>query len=227
MIRDKAFVLAAVLAAMLSVGGALAIVEAQQPLGGPAPTTASPKKAAPRDPRGKAMTPPAGAMGMPAGATGRGKANTMSPMPGMGSMEMGPGMGGMSAPVDDDPEMAELAQSEALLAGEASDLIGQYQESENAAERKQIAAELRQALAKQFDVQKQRRELELARIEERVRRLRDQIKKRDDARDTIIDRRLAQLIDDAEGLGWTPPAGETRRGKAKAPPAAGAAAPKR
>ncbi len=109
---------------------------------------------------------------------------------------------------DDDPEMAELLQSEAKLARSAQELVARYAESETAAERKDIHAALRNLLAKQFDAQRQRQELELRRIEEQVRKLREQIKKRDDARETIIGRRLDQLINEAEGLGWAPAAEE-------------------
>ena len=208
MFRENVFGLAAIVAAIFSIGGALAIVEAQQPPAGGPPVPTTSNKLAPGDPRAKAMTPPAGKAGMRMAPNTLGLG--MPPPMGMG-MYAGAGAG------DDDPEMAELAQSEALLASQASEIISQYAETDNAAERKQIAAELRQTLARQFDVQKQRRELELSRIEERVRRLRDQIKRRDENRETIIDRRLAQLVDDAEGLGWTPPVGETRgRGKVKA-----------
>ena len=112
----------------------------------------------------------------------------------------------MGIAIDDDPEMTELAQAEATLGNESEEMVGRFAETEKAADRKQLAAELRETLAKQFDVQRKRRELELSRIEERVRKLRDQIKKRDDARETIIDRRLDQLINEVEGLGWTPPA---------------------
>ena len=200
MIRDNVFGLAAVVAAMVSVGGALAIVEAQQPPDADKPAATTAKKAQANYQRSKGSAVP----------------GAFPTTKGMGGSEM---MMPSKWPVDDDPEMTELAQSEAVLAGEASELIGQYAESENAAERKRVAAELRQVLARQFEVQKQRRELELGRIEERVRRLREQIKKRNEARETIIDRRLAQLIDDAEGLGWTPPGGEAQRGgKAKAAP---------
>jgi hypothetical protein len=119
------------------------------------------------------------------------------------------GMGGYGA--ETDPEMMELAQAEGELANEAEGLVARFAETEVAAERKPIIAELRATLAKQFDVQKKRRELELSRIEERVRKLRDQIKKRDDARETIIDRRLDQLVNDADGLGWSAPSGGANR----------------
>jgi hypothetical protein len=113
----------------------------------------------------------------------------------------------VSVPVDNDPEMAKLAESEMELAHNADEVLSQYIAAEKADDQKRLRSELRVALAKQFDVQKQRRELELKRIEERVQKLKDQIKKRNDARETIIDRRLEQLTNEAEGLGWGQPAG--------------------
>jgi hypothetical protein len=121
-------------------------------------------------------------------------------------------MMGSAAGAVDDPEMAELMQSEATLARGAEDLVAKYAETQTAAERKEIAAELRNTLAKQFDAQRQRREIELRRIEEHLRKLREQAKKRDDARETIIDRRREQLLNEAEGLGWAPATGARPRG---------------
>ncbi len=110
-------------------------------------------------------------------------------------------------PAEHDPEMAKLAESEAELAQNADQALSQYTAADKPEDQKRLKSELRDALAKQFDVQRQRRELELKRIEERVQKLRDQIKKRNDARETIIDRRLDQLTNEAEGLGWGQPAG--------------------
>jgi hypothetical protein len=111
-----------------------------------------------------------------------------------------------NAPAADDPEMAKLIESENALAHESDGLIGQYGATENYQEREKLKTKLREVLAKQFDVQRQRRERELKSIEDRLSKLRDQLKKRTDARETIIDRRIESLISDAEGLGWTPPA---------------------
>jgi hypothetical protein len=130
-----------------------------------------------------------------------------------GGFFTGPGAGwttpvlASSVVADDDPELAELVQSEASLDRSAEEMVARYATTETAAERKDMAAALRNTLAKQFDAQRQRRELELRRIEDQVRKLRDQIKKRDEARDTIIDRRLDQLLNEAEGLGWAPATG--------------------
>ncbi len=110
-----------------------------------------------------------------------------------------------------DPEMARLAEAEAELARASEELLSQYAAADKPEEQKRLKAELRDALAKQFDLQRQQRELELARVEERIKKVREQLKKRNEARETIVDRRLDQLINDAEGLGWTAPAGASPR----------------
>jgi hypothetical protein len=115
------------------------------------------------------------------------------------------------APADSDPEMAKLADAEAELAHASEELLSQYAAADKPEEQKRLKAELRDALAKQFDVQRQQRELELARVQERIDKVREQLKKRHEARETIVDRRLDQLINDAEGLGWTAPAGASPR----------------
>jgi hypothetical protein len=117
----------------------------------------------------------------------------------------------MASPAADDPEMAKLAEAEAELAHASEELLAQYAAADKPDEQKRLKAELRDALAKQFDVQRQQRELELARVEERIKKVREQVKKRNEARETIVDRRLDQLINDAEGLGWTAPAGASPR----------------
>jgi hypothetical protein len=57
-------------------------------------------------------------------------------------------------------------------------------------------------LDKQFAVQQQVRGREIAAIEARVRKVRDLLEKRDASRKQIIERRIEQLIKEAEGLGW-------------------------
>jgi len=205
MIRKHAYILAALASVVVLIGGTYAVVRAQQPAPDAVPATGATTKSAAPVPKGPANAAPGGFPGGGAfgGAPGAG-ARTGA---GGGVPGMMPPMGmTMGLAADDDPEMTELAQAEAGLAGEASEILAHYSEAETAADRKKIAVELRESLAKQFDVQKQRRELELGRIEEQVRKLRDQLKKRTDARETIIDRRLDQLINEAEGLGWAPPA---------------------
>lgn len=112
-----------------------------------------------------------------------------------------------TAPQKQDPEMAALVQSDFDLAQQSDAALARYSEADDDAERDEIKVELKELLTKQFDVQRQRRQLELARVEERIQRLRGLFKKRDDAREKIIEQRLEQLVREADGLGWSAPAG--------------------
>jgi hypothetical protein len=70
-------------------------------------------------------------------------------------------------------------------------------------QRAELKDKLSQALDRQFDTQQKLRELEVSRIEARVQKLRELIRKRTDSRRKIIDNRYEQLLNDADGLGWT------------------------
>lgn len=105
---------------------------------------------------------------------------------------------------DADPEVAELNRLDQQLEHESRALVHQLAQPEQ--DKKlldDLKQKLREALEKQFDAQQKLRELEVTRIEERVRKLRELITKRNGARQTIVDRRQQQLIDDAEGFGWS------------------------
>jgi hypothetical protein len=119
----------------------------------------------------------------------------------------------------DDPEIAKLNESENELAQQSHQLISDYSQTDDYQKRESLKKQLREVLAKQFDAQRQRREKELEQVEKRLARVRDQLKKRNDSRETIIDRRLESLVSDAEGLGWTPPAGSGPSGPGGLAPA--------
>jgi hypothetical protein len=194
MTRKQTYGFAAIAAAALTFEGAWSLVYAQQraaPATSPAPAVPHPKGGFINDGPERGRFVPAGAVfqSVPNGA---GNWFYNSPA---------------TVSVDNDPEMAKLAADELELAQNADEVLAQFVAADKADDQKRFKSDLREALAKQFDVQRQRRELELKRIEERVQKLRDQIKKRNDARETIIDRRLEQLTNEAEGLGWGQPAG--------------------
>jgi hypothetical protein len=132
--------------------------------------------------------------------------------PGQGAQAFFFSAGGYAG--EDDPELADLTKSEHELSQQSDELMREFSSTEDREKRDSVKRQLREVLAKQFDVQRQRREHELAKVEERLRKLREQLRKRNDARETIIDRRLEHLITDAEGLGWTPPAGDGARPQA-------------
>ncbi len=182
MTRHRTFKLAVIAAAVIAIGGRWGLVRAQ-PIGSATPAITAGPAAEPSDkpaPRTPAL-----------------------------SNQTGVAFGAYSARVSagNDPEMAKLADAEKHLSHDTDELLSQYVVADKADDQKRLKAELRDMLAKQFDVQRQRRELELSRIEERVKKLRNQIKKRADARETIVDRRLEQLVNEAEGLGWGQAAG--------------------
>jgi hypothetical protein len=185
---QQAFRLIVMATAAVSIGGAWALVPAQT-------GTNTPRNTAP------IVAPPAAVVRVPNTTTGGFFTSTV---PGRGD---GIVNWQYAVPVESDPETGKLAEAENELAHNADEILSQYVAAEKADDQKRLKSDLRDMLVKQFDVQRQRRELELSRIEERVQKLRDQIKKRNDARETIIDRRLEQLTNEAEGLGWGQPAG--------------------
>jgi len=100
-----------------------------------------------------------------------------------------------------------LLGEEGNLERETANLVEEYSRTEDEAQRGKTRAKLAETLQKQFDLQQKRRDLEVARIEAQLKKLRDIMRKRGESRQTIIDKRLDQLLREAEGLGWTPPHG--------------------
>jgi hypothetical protein len=106
-----------------------------------------------------------------------------------------------------DAEMAKLMNSENSAAQEVSRLLIDYRRTEKEEEKAKIKTKLGEALTKQFDHQQKRRDLELTRLEEKLKKVRALMKKRDEERKTIVEKRLDQLVREADGLGWAPPPG--------------------
>ncbi len=88
---------------------------------------------------------------------------------------------------------------------QTQDLAKQYVKTEKEDQKKEIRKKLGDVLAKQFDSQVEKQQKELADLEKQIANLKALLKKRTDAKTTIIDRRMDQLIQDAEGLGWNVP----------------------
>jgi hypothetical protein len=106
-----------------------------------------------------------------------------------------------------DTALHKLMQSEANGEREVANLVAEYGRTESETQRGKIKGKLAEVLEKQFDLQQTRRDLEVARIEAQLKKLRDLMRKRSDARQTIVEKRLDQLLREADGLGWTPPSG--------------------
>jgi exonuclease VII large subunit len=91
------------------------------------------------------------------------------------------------------------------LQAESARLAKQYAKSEKEEEKKEIRKKLGEVLGQQFDLHLQEQQKELDELEKQIADLKTLLKKRKDSRTTIIDRRLEQLVQDAEGLGWNTP----------------------
>jgi hypothetical protein len=93
------------------------------------------------------------------------------------------------------------------LREQSGDLARQYAKAEKEEDKKEIRKKLADVLGKQFDAQMDHQQKELVELEKQIASLRSLLKKRQDAKTAIIDRRMEQLIQDAEGLGWRAPPG--------------------
>jgi hypothetical protein len=117
-------------------------------------------------------------------------------MPGAsGSGAMGPGM--MPPAYYSEAQLAELR-----LGQQAVGLLQQYSAQTDAKAKTEIKKALREVLISQFELQHQRRDEELKKIEQRLADLKSKLSKRGEVKNTIVDRRLEQLVSDVEGLGW-------------------------
>jgi len=100
-------------------------------------------------------------------------------------------------------EMQVLMQQDAKLEEQVQHTVAAYSDPQTEAKmREDLRIELSELLGQQFDARQQRRELEIKQIEERVKKLREALEKRSAAKEKIIERRLNDLLTDAEGLGW-------------------------
>jgi hypothetical protein len=84
-------------------------------------------------------------------------------------------------------------------------LAHRYVETKKEDEKRQIREQLKDILNHEFDDHIKAQQKELEDVEKQIAKLKEVVRKRLDAKSTIVDRRLEQLIQDAEGLGWNAP----------------------
>lgn len=176
--------------------------------GGPRPGVFGPPEGDFRPPAGGPGGPMAGPPGMPGGMPGG-----MPPggMPGgpMGEGGQGRRHGGFMVPggpfgprggMDmerQDPEMYKLLKEDNDLEGQTWELGMRYRRAPSE-ERAKIKQQLTELAGKQFEVRQQRRLLELKRLEEEIKRLREAIDRRKEARDSLVNKRIQQVIGDED-----------------------------
>lgn len=120
--------------------------------------------------------------------------------------------GRATAAPNSDPANPESPESLALqdqeLEAQIQNALLEFANADSDQARTRSRESLLYLLDRQFALRQQVRENEIAETEQRVRQLRETLKKRADARQTIIDRREAVLLSDIEGLGWGDPTGQ-------------------
>jgi mevalonate kinase len=88
---------------------------------------------------------------------------------------------------------------------QTSELAQQYVKTTKDEDKKEIRKKLVDLLNQQFDQQIQQQEKEMEELEKQIADLKALLKKRQGAKTTIVERRIEQLVQEAEGLGWTAP----------------------
>lgn len=163
----------------------------------PAPTAPVPAPSSDLTPAPGAPTPaltiPADGEMLPPPETLRGAAPTI-PAPPTVVTSAGPGFGGVQL------NSRDMRLQEVRLAHEAEQLARE-QSPNDEKKREQVRAVIKEKLNQVFDMQQARRAEEIAAIEARLTKLKETLEKRKQAKETIVDRRLAQLVGDDE-LGW-------------------------
>jgi hypothetical protein len=87
----------------------------------------------------------------------------------------------------------------------SAELAQSYVKAQGEEEKTRIRKKLTEVLSEQFDQHSKKQEKELEEIEKQIANLKGLLKRRLDAKSTIVERRADQLIRDADGLGWTAP----------------------
>ncbi len=100
-----------------------------------------------------------------------------------------------------DPEMAELDQADFELSRKTTDAVLRYRHAP-VEDREQLKKELTELVNRHFDVRQQRRELQLKRLEEELQRLRESIEARSEAREQIVNKRIAELLGEKADLSF-------------------------
>jgi len=92
---------------------------------------------------------------------------------------------------------------------QSQELAHQYAKSEKEDEKKETRKKLTEVLDRQFDLHLKEQQNELDELEKQVAKLKAVLRKRKDAKENIVERRLEQLVQEADGLGWNAPGGRS------------------
>ncbi len=115
-----------------------------------------------------------------------------------------PGPGGVYIATPN-PASFGLFPGQADPRNEASQFAQRYVKAEKEEDKRDLRKKMDDVLSKQFDQHMQQQTNELKELEKQIDQLKATLRKRQEAKETIVRRRAEQLINEAEGLGWTAP----------------------
>ena len=92
-----------------------------------------------------------------------------------------------------DPELFELESQDQEFERKTFELVGQYRNAP-AEQRPELKKQIQESVTKHFEVRQKKRQLQLTRMEKELQRMRDEIKRRGEAQEEIVGRRLAELL---------------------------------
>jgi hypothetical protein len=129
----------------------------------------------------------------------RGFGPGMGPSGFPGGLGMGPG--GQGDFFQDDPEMAALNRSDYDLDMQTQELSEKLRGAKKE-DREKLKAEITETVTKHFDVRQKRRELQIKRMEDELKKLREAMTRRNESKEQIIKKRMAELIGNEDDLGF-------------------------
>ena len=94
------------------------------------------------------------------------------------------------------------SQEEANLANESNEIAQQLGNAKSDTDREKLKTQLSTILEKQFELRQQRHKKEIESLEAEVKKLRNLVDKRQENRREIVAKRLDQILQEAQGLGW-------------------------
>jgi len=97
---------------------------------------------------------------------------------------------------------APLSHEETQLGNQANDIAHQLGNAKSSDDREKLKTQLGTILEKQFELRQQRHKKEIESLETQVKKLRDLVDKRQENRREIIAKRLDQILQESQGLGW-------------------------
>jgi hypothetical protein len=95
-----------------------------------------------------------------------------------------------------------IVQQDFELESQVQQAVQEYGRAESDSDRAVHRKKVEDLLNEQFALRQKRREQEIVAVENQLKKLRDTLRRRAGARAEIIQQRLNELLNDADGLGW-------------------------